>query len=67
MRLRLFIYFLCETRFYVAAVAFLMGLVHSSRDPQTYFFNKTFIKNRSHDTIHIFKNYFIIVFLVFNF
>ena len=51
----------------MAAVAFLMGLVHSSRDPQTYFFNKIFIKNGSHDTIHIFKNYFVIIFLVFNF
>ena len=31
------------------------------------FFTKIFIKNRFHDTIHTFKNYFIIVFLSFNF
>ena len=30
------------------------------------FFNKTFIKNGSHDTIHIFKNYFTTVFSVFS-
>ena len=29
------------------------------------FFNKTFIKNGSHDTIHIFKNYFATIFSVF--
>ena len=40
--------------------------VHYSRDPQTSFFNKTFIKNGSHDTIHTFKNYFVTVFSVFN-
>ena len=36
--------------------------VYCLRDPQTYFFNETFIKNRSYDIIHIFKNYFAIVF-----
>ena len=45
----------------------LVGLVNSSRDPQTSIFNKTFIKNESHDTIHTFKNYFAIVFSIFNF
>ena len=30
------------------------------------FFNKTFITNRSHGTIHIFENYFAIVFSVFS-
>ena len=34
--------------------------------PQTSFFNKTFIKNGSHDTIHTFKNYFATVFLIFS-
>ena len=46
--------------------AFLVGPVYCSMDPQTSFFNKTFIKNRSHDTIHTFKNYFITVFSVFS-
>ena len=41
-----------------------MGPVHCSRDPQTSFLSNFFIKNGSHDTIHIFKNYFIIVFSV---
>ena len=45
---------------------FLVGLVHCSRDPQTSFFNKNFIKNESHDTIYIFKNYFTIVFSIFS-
>ena len=44
-----------------------MGLMHYSRDPQTFFFTKTFIKNGSHGTIHTFKNYFVTVFLVFSF
>ena len=35
-----------------------VGLVHYSRDLQTFYFNKTFIKNRSHGAIHTFKNYF---------
>ena len=41
--------------------------VHYSRDPQTPLFNNIFIKNRSHGTIHTFKNYFATVFSVFNF
>ena len=36
-------------------------------DPQTSLFNNFFIKNGSHDTIHIFKNYFATVFSIFNF
>ena len=39
-----------------------LGPVHCSRDPQTHFFNKIFIKNRFHDTIYTFKNYFTTVF-----
>ena len=31
-----------------------------------FFFNKIFIKNRSHDTIHTFKNYFTSTFSVFS-
>ena len=44
-----------------------VGLVYCSWDPQISLFNNFFIKNGSHDTIHIFKNYFVIVFSVFNF
>ena len=36
-------------------------------DPQISLFNNFFIKNGSHDTIHTLKNYFAIVFSVFNF
>ena len=43
-----------------------MASVHYLRDLQTSFFNKTFIKNGSHNTIHIFKNYFITVFSIVN-
>ena len=47
--------------------AFLVGHVHCSRDLQTSFFSKTFIKNGSYGTIHTFKNYFATVFSVFSF
>ena len=43
----------------------LMGPIHCSWDPQISFFNKIFIKNWSHNTIHIFKNYFVTIFLIF--
>ena len=43
-----------------------MGPVHYLRDPKTSFFNKNFIKNGSHSTIHTFKNYFEIVFSIFS-
>ena len=46
---------------------FVVGPVHCSRDPKTSFFTQTFIKNGSHDTIHTFKNYFVILFSVFSF
>ena len=36
-------------------------------DPQISLFSNFFIKNGSHDTIHIFKNYFATVFSVFSF
>ena len=42
------------------------GFVHCLQDPQISFFNKTFIKNGSHGTIHTFKNYFATMFLVFS-
>ena len=41
-------------------------LKKKSCESQTSFFNKTFIKNGSHGTIHTFKNYFATVFLVFS-
>ena len=41
-----------------------MGLVYCSWDPQISLFSNFFIKNGSHDTIHIFKNYFATVFSV---
>ena len=40
--------------------------MHNLRDPQISFFNKIFIKNGSHDTIHTFKNYFAIMLSVFS-
>ena len=43
-----------------------MGPMHCLQDPQTSFFSNFFIKNESHGTIHIFKNYFATVFSVFN-
>ena len=48
-----------KKHFSVAMVAFPMGLVQCSRESQTSFFNKIFIKNGFHGTIHIFKNYFV--------
>ena len=46
-----------------------VGPEHYLWDPQISLFSNFFIKNRSHDTIHIFKNYFVIIFsvLVFSF
>ena len=41
--------------------------VYCSRDPQISLFSNFFIKNGSHGTIHIFKNYFATVFSVFSF
>ena len=58
----LFFFFFCEK----CVSTFPMGPMHCSRDPQTSFFNKIFIKNGFHDTIHIFKNYFATVFSVFS-
>ena len=47
-------------------VALFVGPMHYSQDPQTSFFTQTLFKNGSHSTIHIFKNYFVTVFSVFN-
>ena len=43
-----------------------MNKCHDRR-PTNTFFNKIFIKTEFHDTIHTFKNYFVTVFLIFNF
>ena len=45
---------------------FSVDPMHYLQDPQISFFNKTFIKNGSHDTIHAFKNYFATIFSVFS-
>ena len=45
---------------------FSVDPVYCSRDSQTYFFYQNFIKNGSHGTIPIFKNYFVIMFSVFS-
>ena len=60
------IFFNLGRDFFSKIYAFPVGLVHCSRDLQTSFFNKTFIKNGSYDIIHTFKNYFVIVFSVFS-
>ena len=49
-----------------AFCGFLVGSMHGLWDTQTSFFNKSFIKNRSHNTIYTFKNYFITILSVFN-
>ena len=46
-------------------MCFLVGSVYCSWDLQVFFFNKNNFKTGSHDTIHIFKNYFTTVFSVF--
>ena len=43
-----------------------VGPVYYSQNPQTSLFSNFFIKNRSHGTIHTFKNYFATIFSVFN-
>ena len=58
-------FFFWEAR-YVVVVAFPVGPVRYSWNPQTSFFNKIFIKNRFHCTIYTFKNYFATVFLIFS-
>jgi len=46
---------------------FLVGFMQYLRDLQVLFFSKNNFKIGSHGTIHISKNYFVIVFSVFNF
>ena len=52
----------------VSTFSLAFGVLCESRDGthKLFFFNKTFIKNGFHDTIHTFKNYFTTVFSVFS-
>ena len=51
------VFFFFFSRAFLWRLAFQVRPVHCSRDLQTSFFSKTFIKNGSHGTIHTFKNY----------
>ena len=44
-----------------------MGPYSGHRTHKHLFFTQTLIKNRSHSTIHTFKNCFVVVFLVLSF
>ena len=48
------------------AKCFFSGLCSLFTESTNFIFNKIFIKNESHGTIYTFKNYFVIVFLVFS-
>ena len=61
----LFFVFLCVK--HCGCGGFFSGSVHYLQDPETSFFNKTFIKNGSYCTVSIFKIYFVTVFSVFIF
>ena len=58
-----FFYFI----FFSAVVIDQFSREQCTWDPQTSLFSNFFIKNESHNTINIFKNYFATVFSVFNF
>ena len=60
-----FFFFFWRRVFHVI-IHYSVSPVHYLQDPQIHFFCKNFIKNRSHGTIHTFKNYFAIIFSVFN-
>ena len=51
--------------FWEAHLNFTMGPMHYLWNSQTSLFNKIFIKNGSHGTIHTFKNYFATIFSIF--
>ena len=61
-----FFFFFWEARFRHEKMG-PVGPLYCSQDLQISFFNKIFIKNGSHDTIYIFKNYFVTMFSVFSF
>ena len=62
-----FFFFFFWDALFCGSNGFPVGSMYYSRDPQASFFSQTFIKNGSHDTIQSFKNYFSVVFSVFNF
>ena len=55
-----------KNRAFLCLAEKMMGPVHCSCDLQIFFFIKNNFKTESHDTIHIFKIYFVTVFLVFS-
>ena len=68
LRLRFLIFFFFSFQPQWLTRSFVNGvLVHYSQISQTSLFINFFIKNGFHNTIHIFKNYFAIVFSVFSF
>ena len=65
------VFLFCSFLFFFFGSARICWFFHSKQcirvlftDPQIPLFNNFFIKNRSHDTIHTFKNDFITVFSV---
>ena len=52
---------------YIFDFSIVCGSYALFTDPQNSFFSNFFIKNGSYGIIHTFKNYFTIVFSVFNF
>ena len=72
MRVFLLFFFLFSLFFFASAATFDQFSREQCTDvlftnPQISLFSNFFIKNGSHDTIHIFKNYFATAFSVFNF
>ena len=64
-RFQFFFFFLLQPHLLTKS-AVNSASVHYSQVPQITFFSNFFIKNGSHDTIHTFKNYFVIIFSVFS-
>ena len=62
-----FIFYFCFSHTFLTKLAVNSIFMHCSRVSQIILFNKFFIKNWSHDTIHTFQNYFATVFSVFSF
>ena len=67
-----FFFFCCNTHFRGQRLLFMhcswtITATFDNFNPQISLFINFFIKNESHGTIYIFKNYFIIVFSVFSF
>ena len=69
-----FVFLFCSFLFFFFFLARICWLFHDEQctcvlfmNPQISLFNNFFIKNGFHGTIHTFKNYFTIMFLVFSF